>query len=475
MFAAGALVAASGIVDPRPSLAQATADLIKKVVSGATQHGGGVDNGWTIYGGDGVMNQPVFRWFTRNAVGDFIATGTVKLKTSGSGEAGAGGFFLPSGIKFAETNPGQGQSQLAETGGISGVGLGFGEVTTGGAGGSIGGWVNDVTVKARFTNPDLALGAINAMAVDPVNGAYAVGDDADAPPFVRRAIVMRLNSTAKTYVPISTTILAPLGGQKSSALGISKGASFVVGVAEDAALKEHAVYAPIAATAWIDLASLLPADAVKSCALVANDAGFIAGTVTINRQAGDRVTNVEDGFVYNVNTNTMTVYSVPTAHVDPQAVLADGKVVGGLKVVLPLHPPPGTQPPHHSYLFDGANVTDYGTMTLATTGQPAYGCRVTQANAAGEMVGSCVAGSTDPYSSAVRSFYIDAAGPSPSYVDLNAVLHSRLNTLVTAIKPLIFTNEISIDDQQEILLAARKTVGGTTGYATYLISKNAYK
>ena len=389
--------------------------------------------------------------------------------------AQGGPFFDITGIVFAPTAAGEGKSHLSE-GGVTGIGLGFGQINVGGAGGAEGGWSTDDTVTAHPSDPNFSgFGATTGVAVDPANGAFAVGYDS-AVTGTQQAFVIKLDAAKQTYAPVKggRTDLGTLGGTTSLALGISKGAGLVVGSADDASGKTHAVFAHTGATAWTDLTASFPTTVLKSKAVVANDAGFIAGTATIKQQFSGRNTDVDSGFVYNVNTNSVTFFAVTGADIIPMAVLADGRVVGNLKFVLPLGSPAGSIPADHPFLFDGTGVTDFGTMTLASSHQPAYSCRVSQVNSTGEAAGSCTAAITSTFASAVASFYLNAAGGEPAFVDLNATVHARLDSLNTAIKTFTFTNASSIDDQKEIVLIAHKTKGKDAP-ASYLISKNAYQ
>ena len=452
---------------------------VKKVVNG--QFAVEVDNGWVIY--QGFQNSPTLSFFDADASGNFTGgTTALKLRPGGAGQLGA--FFEAGGVVFAPCPSGQGKCHLSE-GNINGVAIGFGQATTGGAGGAIGGWVNDDTMLAHLTNPDQVPGSISGLAVNGAN-AYAVGWDNDATG-VPHAIVLKLDGTGQTYVPGTRTDLGTLGGSTSQAFGISKGGTYVVGSADTGAGKRHAVYALPTATSWTDLTTGFPAlvdigDGLhtmskfqKSKALAANDSGIIAGSVPVKESvAGRKNVAVDAGFVYNVNTNSVTFFPFFGANVIPLKVLPDGKVVGNLQFVVPKGSPAGTLPVIHPFVFDGSTVTDLGTMTLASTGQPAYGCRVNRPNNLGELVGTCIANSAGPYGVTGEAFYINATGGG-SFIDLNTVVHSRQDTVVTAIKPYTLGTASSIDDEHEVTLVGVKIVGGVASRASFLISKDAYQ
>ena len=470
-----ALLAAAELCFSQTAFAGPTANSLKMVEN--NRHANGVDNGWVI--DDSTVSNPTLIAYTKNASGDFVATKKIKMKTALS----LGGFTMAAGgVVFAPAPQGQGKSVLSVSGsGLFGVGLGFGEVSVGGAGGSEGGWASDVTVTAHDTNPNLVPGAISGLAADPVNGTYAVGWDTDNPGGVDHAIVMTLNSAGPTYKPMSQTDLGTLGGSTSQALGISKGATYVVGAADDSAGNAHAVYAHLPATSWTDLTTGFPAtinggNVVKSRALAANDAGIVAGAVKVKEDvAGRKNLPVDIGFIYNIGTNSTVFFPFAGANVIPMKVLADGGVLGDLEFVVPAGSPAGTLPVHHPFLFDGTNVTDFGVMTLVSTGQPAYGCRAAAVNGNGEIAGSCTANATDTYANAVSGFYINATGVSPAFVDLNTKLHATMDSLNAKIKPYKFTNATSVDDQQEITLTGKKTTKSSQTLTSFVVSKNAYQ
>ena len=454
---------------------------IKKVINGAFAVE--VDNGWVIY--QGFQNSPTLSFFDADATGNFTGgTTTLKLREGGAGQGGVGAFFDAGGLVFAPCPSGQDKCHLSE-GNVSGVGVGFGQATLGGQGAGVGGWFNDDTMTAHLTNPDQVPGSISGLAVSGGTG-YAVGWDNDTTS-VPHAIVIKLSAANQNYLPVSQTNLGTLGGPSSQAFGISKGATYVVGSADNGAGKRHAVYALPTATSWTDLTAGFPSQVdigdgahtmkniQKSKALAANDSGIIAGSVRVVESAGGRKsTQVDVGFIYNVNTQGVTFFPFFGADVIPLKVLPDGKVVGNLEFVVPKGSPAGTLPAIHPFVFDGTNITDLGTMTLVSTGQPAFGCRVNRPNNLGEMVGTCIPNATTPYGVGGESFYINATGGG-SFVNLNAIVHSREDTVVTTIKPFSLGTASSIDDEDEVTLVGVKVVSGVATRASFLISKDAYQ
>ena len=471
-----ALLAAASFAYPNSADAQPTANSLKKVVN--AQRALGVDNGWVIV--DGSAINPILFSYKKDANGDFTATGKVKLRTAvalGAPTMAAGG------VVFGPTPAGTGKSRPTDAT-TFGVGLCFGEVIAGGTASSEGGWVNDVNVVGHETNPNLVPGAIVGVGVGQTNGAYAVGWDTNATG-AAQGIVMKLDAAGNTYKPLSQTLLGTLGGPTSQALSISKGATFVVGMADFTDGKPHAVYALTTASSWTDIAPNFPAQVdigdaghtlkpiLKSQAMIANDAGLIAGTVTVKEDvAGRKNQQVDVGFVFNVNTSTTTFFPFFGANVIPMEISSDGHVVGNLRFVLPAGAPTGSVPSDHPFFYNGTSVSDLGTLTLPSTGVPAYSCRVAAVNGTGEATGSCTATQTDTFDNAANAFFIDAAGGG-SFVDLDAAIHTNIGPLNKTIKPFSFTNAMSIDDQEEIVLTGKRNAGAMV--AAFIISKNAYK
>ncbi len=463
---AGSLIMLTDDVDAPDTQISASAihpdvmQTVKKVEAGANFEIA-VDNGWVIY--EGVANRPTLDFF--NAGGAML--GSLKLVTPGAGASG-GNLYEAGGIVFAQCPAGATNRCTTSEGGLIGVGLGFGQVNNGA---SAGGWVNDDDIVEHRTNPDFAPGSINAAAVDPTNGAFAVGWDDDATGFAR-AIAMTLDSAGQTYAPVAQTDLGTLGGSTSQAFGISQGAAYIAGLATTSANKVHAVYAPTAAigagcgtisagavsSCWIDLSAAIAAAAapnkvIKSRALVANDAGYIAGSYVIDETlyggtpGARKNTQVDVGFVYNINTSTITTFGAPNASVEPLAVLNDGTVVGNLLTVLPK----GVTglPLNHPFVEQGGVVNDLGLMMNAATGQPNYSCRVDIPNHLGELVGACIPTSTAPYGTGT-AFYINALASTPAYLDLNADLHAVNDGSEPQYKTYAYTIASSIDDEHEI-------------------------
>ncbi len=451
----------------------------KKVVNGAFAVE--VDNGWVVW--QGATNTPSMEFYDTFSDGSFGSTGSIKLKTAGVGSSSTGVGFDTAGVVFAPVPQGQGKATLSE-GGIYGVGIGFGELTSGGAGGSLSGWFSDDNIQAHASDPTNFLpGAITAVAVDPTNGAYAVGWDQAATP-TGQAFVLKLNSTGKTYAPVGRTNLGTLGGTASQALGISQHATYVVGSATTTAGKQHATYAPIGATSWTDLQAVFPASfngrkIAKSQALAASDDGYVAGTAVVHEDAaGRKNVAVKIGFVYNVTTPAVppTFFELVGANVIPLKVLngTGGKVVGYLDFVNPKGSPGGTIPATHPFLFNGTNLTDFGVMTLPG-GAPAYGCRPNRPNHLGEMVGSCIPNSTTGYGVGGTAFYLNATATTPTFFNLNATIHATQDSLVSALKPYSLGTASSIDDQDEVTLVGFKVVGGLPSRAAFLVSKCTYQ
>ncbi len=453
--------------DPLAALAAAPANSVKKVVNG--KYAVQVDNGWVIY--QGFSGQPTLNFYDASATGDFNPSGSIKLKPAGAGQSGTGLLFNAGGIVFAPCPVTALPSHCSDsTTGPSGVGIGFGQATFGGQGGAAGGWVNDNTMTAYLTNPDQSTGSIAALAVDATNGAYAVGWDLNTSTFSNHGIIWTLDSAGQTYKPVAKTDLGTLGGTTSQALAISKNAKYVAGIANTAANKAHAVYALTSASAWTDIATGFPAEVIKSRALAASNTGFIAGSATVKRMVAGKKHSVDIGFVYDTNTSTVKFFEAPGANVIPLKVLDDGRVVGNLEFISA-----GTSiKSNHPFLFDGANLTDFGTMVLASTGQPAYGCRVNRPNNLGEMAGSCIPDSSTPYGVTGTAFFIDATAASPSFVDVNAAIHATSDVSTPQIKPYTIGSVTSIDDLHEITVMGIKIQGGQANEAAFLASKVTY-
>ena len=435
----------------------APAASVKKVANG--KFAAEVDNGWVIY--QGFQGQPTLNFYDTDTSGSF------KLRTSGFGTASLGLLFDAGGIVFAPCPVGAGtiKCQFNSDTGLTGVGIGFGQATFGGQGGQAGGWVNDSSLAAHLTNPNQSPGSIGALAIDPVNGAYAVGWDLRASG--NHAIIWQLNAAAKTYAPLAMTDLGTLGGTTSQALGISKNARHVVGIANDAANKGHAVYALSTATAWTDISTGFPSDVIKSRALAASDTGFIAGSATVKRLIGGKKHSVDIGFVYNTADASVKFFEAPGYDVKPLKVLADGRVVGNLELI-----GASTIKSNHPFLFDGTNLTDFGTMTIA--GQPAFGCRVNRPNNLGELAGSCIPNNTTPYGVSGAAFYLDATSASPVFVNVNAAIHANSDANTTGLAPYKIGTVTSIDDAHEITVMGSRVIAGTIGLTAFLVGKPAY-
>jgi len=440
-----------------PVVQLAPAASVKKVVNG--KFAAEVDNGWVIY--QGFQGQPTLNFY------DSDTTGTFKLKTTGNGILGNGMFFDAGGIVFGAcpVAPSPVRCEFNSDTGLTGVGIGFGQATFGGAGGAAGGWVNDSKLAAHLTNPDQSPGSIAALAIDATNGAYAVGWDLRLTG--NHAIIWKLDSAGQTYAPLSITDLGTLGGATSQALAISKNARYVAGIANDAANKSHAVYALSTATAWTSISTSLPSGVIKSRALAASDTGFIAGSATVKRLIRGKNHSVDIGFVFNTADSSVKVFEAPGYNVKPLGVLADGRVVGNLEQVAA-----GTIKSNHPFIFDGANLVDFGTMTIA--GQPAFGCRVNRPNHLGEVAGSCIPNNTVPYGVGGAAFYLDTAGASPAFIDVNAAIHTNSDANTAGLAPYTMGSVTSIDDAHEITVMAVKFVNGTPNLAAFLASKPAY-
>lgn len=462
-FAACSLTAAVSTqsAHAQVAVALAPAESVKKVVNG--KFAAQVDNGWVIY--QGLQGQPTLNFYDTDTDGSF------KLKTAGFGQLGVGLFFEAGGIVFAPC-PATGapsRCQANSDTGETGVGVGFGQATFGGAGGQAGGWVNDNTLTAHLTNPDQVPGSLAALAVDPVNGAFAVGWDSDNASSANHGIIWQLDSAGQTYKPLSQTDLGTLGGSTSQALGISKNAKYVVGVATTAANKFHAVYALSNANSWIDITAGFPAGISKSRAVVASDNELIAGTATVKRLVNGKNHAVNIGFVYNIADSSVKFFEAAGFDIVPLKVLADGRVVGNLMQIAS-----GAIKVNHPFLFDGTNTIDFGTMVLASTGRPAFGCRVNRPNNLGELAGSCIPDGSTPYGIGGTAFYLNAVGTTPAFVDVDAAVHANADASTTGLKPYHLGTVSSLDDQDEITVMGSKTVSGVTSLSAFLIAKPGY-
>jgi hypothetical protein len=460
-IAIAALLASSSwqaFADPIMLLAPPTA--VKKVVNG--KFAAGVDNGWVIY--QGFQGQPTLNFYDEDTNGSF------KLKTAGSGQLGAGLFFNAGGIVFAPCPvASNNKCTVNDNTGQPGVGLGFGQASFGGAGGAAGGWVSDNALTAHLTNPDQAPGSIAGLAADAANGAYAVGWDSSNPSFSNHAIIWKLDSTSQSYVPVGKTDLGTLGGATSQALGISRNAKYVTGIAKTAANKDHAVFALTTDSAWTDIAGAL-GSAIKSRALAASDTGFIAGSATVKRTVAGKNRSIDIGFVYNTADASVKFFEAPGANVVPLRVLNDGRVVGNLEFVSA----GSSIKANHPFIFNGTSLVDFGTMVLASTGQHAFGCRVNRPNSLGELAGSCIPDNATPYGVSGAAFYIDAASASPLFVDVNAAIHTNADATVPVVKPYTIGSVTAIDDQHEITFMGVKIVAGVPNISAFLASKPAY-
>lgn len=438
--------------------AEAPLGSVKKVVNGkvAVQ----VDNGWVVY--QGVNFQPTMNLY------DADNNTTLPMKTLGYGPNGVGLLFNTNGIVFAPcpVAPLPGRCATNHLG-QSGIGIAFGQATFGGAGGSGGGWISDTTVTVRLTNEDQLAGSISGLAIDPVNGAYAVGWEISTPSFNAHALLWRLDSANQTYLPLSKLDLGTLGGRTSQAFGISKNARYIVGIANNAANKGRAVYALNTDTAWTDIATGFPTEVLKSRALAASDTGFITGSATVQRLVAGKKKNVDIGFVYNTANGSAKFFEAAGFHVKPLRVLDDGRVVGNLESA-----GAGTIKPNHPFLFDGTNLVDFGTMIIA--GQPAFGCRVNRPNNLGELAGSCVPNSTTPYGPAGKAFYLNAVASFPVFVDVNAGIHASSDSNTTGLGAYNLGSVSAIDDQHEITVMGYRILNGAPVSAAFLATKAAY-
>jgi uncharacterized membrane protein len=325
-------------------------------------------------------------------------------------------------------------------------------------------------VTANFTDADFNTGgSVAGVAADAVNGAFAVGWSLSISTFRNHAQIMKLDSAGQTYKVLTRTDLGTLGGHTSQALAISKNALHVVGIADDPDDKGHAVYAASNATSWTDITGGFPGDVIKSRGLAVSNTGIIAGSATVKRIWATALRSVDIGFVYNINTASLTFFEMPGANVIPLRVLDDGRVVGNLEFLKPTGGAPGTLNETHPFLFDGS-VHDFGTMLLGP-GVHAFSCRVNRPNSVGEMVGSCIPNNTTPYGVQGIAFYIDAAAASPAFINLNAAIHASGDVTNSAVKPYTLGTATSIDDQHEITLIG---LNKTAAQSAFIISKPAY-
>ncbi len=313
----------------------------------------------------GIQGQPTVGFYVTDTDGNFAPSSSFKLKTAGNGQNGNGLFFNGGGVVFAPgTAPAPGKCSISGDG-TSGVGIGFGQATFGGAGGAAGGWTSDSSFAAHVTNSDQVSGSVSGVAVDATNGAYAVGWDLNTTSFTNHAIIETLDSAHQTFAPIAKTDLGTLGGPTSQALAISKNAKYVVGIADNAAGKAHAVFALTTATAWTDLTTAFPGTVIKSRALAVSNAGMVAGSATVKRSIAGKTKSVDIGFVYDINTGSVKFFEASGADVIPPD--RPGRRPGGGQSGIPR---PGAIKAYHPFRFDGTNMVDFGTMTLAS-GQPA--------------------------------------------------------------------------------------------------------
>ncbi len=432
---------------------------VKKVVNG--KFVAGVDNGWVVYGDFSGALTGTLNFYNSKANANFSPSGNIKLKTAGAGGAGGGAFFTAGGITFAPCPAAAAPNRCANSEVGSGVGIGFGQVTFGGAGGGADGWVSDRTATAKFVNgtapfnlADFAPGSVTGVAIDAVNGAYAVGWDQF--PGSNHAIIATLNTATPTYAIQSVKDLGTLGGAVSQAFAISKNALHVVGIAEDAGGIEHAVYALTSATSWTDITGGFPSEVIKSRALAVSNTGFVAGSATVRRVVAGQERSVDIGFVYDTNTSSVEFFELLGTSVKPMKVLDDGRVVGNLEFIAA-----GSPKANHPFIYDGAALQDLGVMGTS------FGCRVNGANNLGELVGSCIPNNVTSYGLAGSAFYIDAAAVTPAFIDVNASIHTTSNVAVPGVKPYRMGSVTAIDDAHEITVMGSKTDGSTAGFIAF--------
>jgi uncharacterized membrane protein len=293
-----------------------------------------------------------------------------------------------------------------------------------------------------------------------------VGTDLNTTSGTQHAVVLTLDSAGQTYKATARKDLGTLGGDTSAALDISPNAKYVVGTSSLATPGGHAVYALTSASAWTDIGPFLPSEAGSSRAFAASSNGLIAGSYTAKRIVAGKQHNITVGFVYDTNTSTVKTFEAPGADVIPLKVLDNGWVVGNLEFT-------GTGVnADHPFLFDGTNLTDYGTMTLAS-GHAAYGCRVNRPNDLGQLAGSCIPDNATNYGAGGTAFFIDTTSGTPAYIDVNAAIHAH-NPALASIKGYVMGSVSSIDNDGEITLMGNKTTKAATTLSGFLASKAAY-
>jgi hypothetical protein len=383
---------------------------------------------------------------------------------------------LAHGIVFAPCPNGQATCQSSEGGTATGVGLAFGEFFA--ASKSQGGWVSDDDAAARRTNLDLIKGVINAVAVG-TGGAFAVGQDT-TPDGFNQAVVLQLDSSGQTYDPVSKTYLPPVKGNTSIANGISKNSVWIAGSAP------NAVYAHTGDAAWTDLSGLIPKTidgnkVLGSEALIANDDGIVAGTVTTKQDLpglGLVGAKVDLGFVYDINANSISFYGTAGANVHPLKVLAGTtpKVIGNLEFLKAAGTPKKYSPVVHPYLLNGTTLTD--AMTTWATGifQFQFGCQVSIPNNLGEVCGTCLPDQFAPYDNASVGvpFYLNMLAGSPSFLHLGDAIHASQDAGLPNFQQYRLGVATSIDDQGEVTLTGATLINGKAIPAAFLANKSAY-
>jgi hypothetical protein len=454
-------------------LSSAPSNAIKTVITSrfAVQ----VDNGWVIYQGSnaqGVGLLPIVKNYVLNASGGYVLGSTEKVNLLGTGLVGQGAFFSVNGVVFAPCAIAP-KTKCAATQTAPGIGLGFGQATFG-AGSAVGGWVNKNNGTAQMTNLNSNPGSIAAVATDLTNGAYAVGWDLSATSLTGHAIVMTLDSAGQTYKVTAKTDLGTLGGATSQALSISRNAKYIVGIADAASGNAHAVYALGGDNAWTDLTAGFPAEVLNSRALVASNNGLIAGSASVKRLIGGKLKSVDLGFVYNTNDSTVKFFEAPGASVIPLKVFDNGQVVGNLEFVDTGSGSGASPQAIHPFLYNGTDITDFSTMVLASTGQPAFGCRANRPNNLGELVGSCIKDDSVGYGASGTAFYLNAFSASPAFIDVNAAIHASSDASTPAIKKYSIGTASSIDDQHEITVMGLQIKGTAGKVAAFLASKATY-
>jgi hypothetical protein len=447
------------------SAASAPPNSVQKIVNG--KYIVDVDNGWVVFQDQTGGSAPSLRRYILDGGGNFTASATVKLKTAGAGAVGNGALFNVGGITFGPCPAAAAPSKCAPTDfATQGVGLAFGQTTLG-AGSATAGWFNDATVTARFTSTDSTItGSVAAIGADPTNGAYAVGWTLNTG--TNHALVMGLDSAGQTYKVVTRTDLGTLGGPTSQALGISKNALHVVGIADDASSVAHAVYAPSSASTWVDITAGFPSDTIESRAFVVSNTGIVAGSYSAQRNVAGHMRSVDIGFVYNTNTHTVAFFEAPGANVIPLSVLDDGRVVGNLEYLKPAGGAAGVNE-MHPFLYDGS-LHDFGTMLLPG-GANAFSCRANRPNRLGELAGSCVPNASVPFGGQGTAFYINTIAATPTFVNLNASLHANADVTISTIKAYSFGTATSIDDEHEITFIA---INKTASQAAWIASQAAY-